>query len=82
MKGTEQGRCFLEYPRVVIVRQICPYVSFHTFSMVFIDLVKVLYEHSIANRGVLRSVTHDGTVTMSLFGILCYVTKHLVLTIV
>lgn len=82
MKGTEQGRCFLEYPRVVIVRQICPYVSFHTFSKVFIDLVKVLYEHSIANSRVLRCVTHDGTVTMSLFGIFCYVTKHLVLTIV
>lgn len=46
----------------------------------FIDLVKVLYEHSIANSRVLRCVTHDGTVSLSLFGIFCYVTKHLVLT--
>lgn len=66
--------------RVVIVRQICPYAAFHTFSKVFIDFIKVLYEHSIANSRVLRCVTHDGTVAMSLFGIFCYVTKHLALT--
>lgn len=66
--------------RAVIVRQICPYASFHTFSKVFIDLVNVLYEYSIANSRVLRCVTHDGTIAMNLFGILCYATKHFVLT--
>lgn len=65
---------------VVIVRQICPYALFHTFSKVFIDLVKVLYEHSLANIRVLRCVTHDGNIAMGLLGILCYVTKRLVLT--